>query len=140
MKKVALGLAVAFLASPADAFSPTAPLSAARTGPAVCRLQPSSRSQPSLRSSRAAALTPLMALPPVGPPAPTFDLPSDSGKNVSLKSLMGKWTIAYFCLSTFFLFLCFVALFLLLFLYEHIHSNAGSGLNCIVPTFFGWHA
>eukprot|EP00277_Geminigera_cryophila_P012855 CAMPEP_0179441238 /NCGR_PEP_ID=MMETSP0799-20121207/24821_1 /TAXON_ID=46947 /ORGANISM="Geminigera cryophila, Strain CCMP2564" /LENGTH=157 /DNA_ID=CAMNT_0021225355 /DNA_START=148 /DNA_END=621 /DNA_ORIENTATION=+ len=38
----------------------------------------------------------MMATPPLGEQAPGFDLPSDSGKNLSLKSLRGKWVVVYF--------------------------------------------
>ena len=38
----------------------------------------------------------LMATPALDAPAPAFDLPSDSGTSLSLKSLRGKWVVVYF--------------------------------------------
>ena len=87
VKTTVLGFAAAaLLASVADAFVPTSPMLALRSVAGVCR------AQTSLRSGRVA---PSMAME-VDQPAPDFDLPSDSGSNVSLKSLAGKWIVLYF--------------------------------------------
>jgi peroxiredoxin Q/BCP len=42
-----------------------------------------------------------MALPATGAPAPAFEMPSSSGKTMTLKDFTGKWTVMYFYPKTF---------------------------------------
>ena len=44
----------------------------------------------------APAAAPAMPMPEVGQPAPAFNLPSQDGSLVSLKSLHGQWVVLYF--------------------------------------------
>ena len=97
-------LLLALMATSVNAFVPMTPVLAARTGVGL-----------RVASSRPVrAPTPAMVLKPEylegtgGPPAagqgewgtpqpaPSFDLPSDSGASVSLESLAGKWLVLYF--------------------------------------------
>ena len=97
-------LLLALMATSVNAFVPVTPVLAAHTGFGM-----------RVASSRPVrARAPAMVLKPEylegtgGPPAagqgewgipqpaPSFDLPSDSGASVSLESLAGKWLVLYF--------------------------------------------
>jgi cytochrome oxidase Cu insertion factor (SCO1/SenC/PrrC family) len=97
-------LLLALMATSVNAFVPMTPVLAARTGAGLR----AASSRPVRAQTTAMVLKPEYLEGTGGPPAagqgewgtpqpaPSFDLPSDSGASVSLESLAGKWLVLYF--------------------------------------------
>jgi cytochrome oxidase Cu insertion factor (SCO1/SenC/PrrC family) len=82
-----------FALAPTQAVLRASPMTASRATSSVLRPAPA-RTGALSTARRSRSLR--MATPALDAPAPAFDLPSDSGTNLSLKSLRGKWVVVYF--------------------------------------------